>query len=272
MSPRLLLQSPPRVVCISNAFIFSQFRTLCIQRRFATPLPSTTSALFSLRRRVGVPSSKCPVHKSSLLPWFRLPRGARGASTAGVCGDSSSCSSPSTAICQLSTSSSPYESPVTHHRSQACFAHFALCYHVCFQANTTVNFCNSFILITMQIARGVGGSSHFPFSTFPVSHPSPRRLHPSRVSFVFMYLRMCQFASSLFSNLYNSGVGVWRCDPGGRYLFSFLPSTFCLLPFLSKSCFTVPTASPEAGLRTCSWPETTIASSPYRARGPRDAC
>ena len=37
-----------------------------------------------------------------------------------------------------------------------CFAHFALCYPVCFHTNTTIKFRNSFVLITMQIAGGWG--------------------------------------------------------------------------------------------------------------------
>jgi len=35
-----------------------------------------------------------------------------------------------------------------------CFAHFALCHLLCFHTNTTIKFCNPFILITMQIAGG----------------------------------------------------------------------------------------------------------------------
>ncbi len=37
-----------------------------------------------------------------------------------------------------------------------CFAHFALCHLLCFHTNTTIKFCNPFILITMQIAGGWG--------------------------------------------------------------------------------------------------------------------
>src|SRR5215472_14025006 len=36
---------------------------------------------------------------------------------------------------------------------------------------------------------------------------TPPLFHPSLVSFVFIHLRTCQFASSLSSNLYNSGGG-----------------------------------------------------------------
>jgi hypothetical protein len=38
-------------VCSSNWFPFIHFRTLCAPRRFATPFPSITSALFSMQRR-----------------------------------------------------------------------------------------------------------------------------------------------------------------------------------------------------------------------------
>ena len=37
-----------------------------------------------------------------------------------------------------------------------CFAHFALCYPLSFHTNTNYPFCNSFLLITIRIARGVG--------------------------------------------------------------------------------------------------------------------
>src|SRR5215831_17705133 len=54
--------------------------------------------------------------------------------------------------------------------------------------------------------NGGGGALpifHFPFSIVPSTWLP--RLHPSVASFVFIRLRTCQFASSLFSNLYNSG-------------------------------------------------------------------
>src|SRR5438477_38507 len=38
----------------------------------------------------------------------------------------------------------------------SCFAFFAPCYLPCFQANTNCQFCKSFVLITIRIARGVG--------------------------------------------------------------------------------------------------------------------
>ena len=46
----------------------------------------------------------------------------------------------------------------TNHPNGSCFAHFALCYPVCFHTNTTIKFCNPFVLITMQIAGGWGVS------------------------------------------------------------------------------------------------------------------
>src|SRR5215471_19687577 len=42
---------------------------------------------------------------------------------------------------------------------------------LCFQQLPTIKFCNPFLLITMQIARGVGGPSHFPFSLFNFRFP-----------------------------------------------------------------------------------------------------
>ncbi len=38
-----------------------------------------------------------------------------------------------------------------------CFVHFAPCYLPCFHTNTNCPICNSFVLITIQIAGGVGG-------------------------------------------------------------------------------------------------------------------
>ena len=62
------------------------------------------------------------------------------ASGAAACGDYSVFSS--TANCELSTVN--------------WFAHFALRYLVSFHTNTNCPTCNSFVLITMQIARGWG--------------------------------------------------------------------------------------------------------------------
>src|SRR5690242_5975833 len=50
---RYVLQNTLSVVCSSNAFIFSQFRTLLRNGRLATPFPSITSALFPVQRRGG---------------------------------------------------------------------------------------------------------------------------------------------------------------------------------------------------------------------------
>jgi len=44
--------------------------------------------------------------------------------------------------------------------------------------------------------------------SYLVSRHSPPAVHPTPVPFVFMHLRTYQFARYLFSNLYNSGVGV----------------------------------------------------------------
>jgi hypothetical protein len=55
---RYVLQNTLSVVCSSNAFIFSQFRTLFHNGRLATPSASITSALFPVQRRGrGSPSS-----------------------------------------------------------------------------------------------------------------------------------------------------------------------------------------------------------------------
>src|SRR5690242_18900538 len=55
---RYVLQNTLSVVCSSNAFIFSQFRTLLRNGALATPFPSITSALFPVQRRGrGSPSS-----------------------------------------------------------------------------------------------------------------------------------------------------------------------------------------------------------------------
>src|SRR5690242_21963925 len=48
---RYVLQNTLSVVCSSNAFIFSQFRTLLRNGALATPFPSITSALFPVQRR-----------------------------------------------------------------------------------------------------------------------------------------------------------------------------------------------------------------------------
>src|SRR5690348_7248426 len=48
---RYVLQNTLSVACSSNAFIFSQFRTLLRNGRLATPFPSITSALFPVQRR-----------------------------------------------------------------------------------------------------------------------------------------------------------------------------------------------------------------------------
>src|SRR5579864_577093 len=90
---RYVLQYTSRVVCPSNAFIFSQFRTLLRNGRLATPFPSITSALFPVQRRgrgsasilpYVLPSrlsdfNSSPSSSRNYLPWFP-------ASTTGACG------------------------------------------------------------------------------------------------------------------------------------------------------------------------------------------
>ena len=57
-----------------------------------------------------------------------------------------------------------------------CFALFAPCLPLCFQQDPTVNFCNSFVLITIRIAgvgyalRGGDLKYHLKSSPFPLSH------------------------------------------------------------------------------------------------------
>jgi len=76
-----------------------------------------------------------------------LPRSASGAAAHG---DSSVFSS--TANCKLSTARPERSQRVN------CFAHFAPRYLVPFHTNTNCPICKSFVLITMQIAGGVGVS------------------------------------------------------------------------------------------------------------------
>jgi hypothetical protein len=96
---------------------------------------------------------------SSLFRDSRLPRSARGAAACGrtsairrlrPCRRDSSVFS-STAKCELSPAR-PERSPRVN-----CFAHFAPHYLVPFHTNTNCPICKSFVLITMQIARGDGG-------------------------------------------------------------------------------------------------------------------
>src|SRR6266700_4605132 len=83
-------------------------------------------------------------------------------------------------------------SPPANHPNGSCFAHFALCYPVCFHANTNCPSCNSFLLITMQIAGGVGvcvateavaagaGELHGSFAYLPGRRPLEFGFAPCR--------------------------------------------------------------------------------------------
>ena len=79
---------------------------------------------------------------------------------------------------------SPSCSLFTTHQplKRTCFAHLAIRYLLFFHANTNCLFCNPFVLITMQIAGGVGVSPEgvgvkvlLEVTTFVTPHPaSPR--------------------------------------------------------------------------------------------------
>src|SRR5713101_3962286 len=47
--------------------------------------------------------------------------------------------------------------PRNHSSLATAFAFFAPCYPACFHTNTNCPICNSFVLITIRIAGGVGG-------------------------------------------------------------------------------------------------------------------
>jgi hypothetical protein len=49
LARRAVPPTPQKGVCLSNVFLFIHLRTLCTPWRFATPFPSTTSALFSMQ-------------------------------------------------------------------------------------------------------------------------------------------------------------------------------------------------------------------------------
>src|SRR5215471_11654315 len=70
-------------------------------------------------------------------------------------------SAPRTSAIFASWSSLPGRVAVSAASSDFCFSFFAVDYLVCFHTNTTFKFCSSFVLIKMQIARGVWGAAIF---------------------------------------------------------------------------------------------------------------